>query len=208
MRPAYGAANATRCLPGPLPFVNTVMNRLSPVSSRLPAPRSAPMIPGLPCWVPSPKTVSIWMPGRHVHHRARFGHRTFAGIQLHFDELHVFADDLEVDVVSAPPGRAAERWRRGRRGVERRGKLRHRAERRPVRHPCGEHQGVGVDAAIGQVRPDLILAHGAHLVPANCHVPLACHHDAPIRDIENIRLQAPGGRLQPDRRRARPARSL
>ena len=21
------------------------------------------MIPGLPCWVPSPKTVSIWMPG-------------------------------------------------------------------------------------------------------------------------------------------------
>ena len=39
--------------------------------------------------------------GRHVHHRARFGHRTFAGIQLHFDELHVFADDLEIDVVSA-----------------------------------------------------------------------------------------------------------
>ena len=42
--PGYGAANATCCLPWPW-LVKTVMNRLSPVSSRLPAPSSAPITP-------------------------------------------------------------------------------------------------------------------------------------------------------------------
>ena len=43
-------------------FRNTVMNSDSPVSSRLPAPISAPMKPACCCCDPSPKMVSISMP--------------------------------------------------------------------------------------------------------------------------------------------------
>src|SRR5688572_27607603 len=60
--PGYGAANATCCLPAP-PLVKTVMKRLSPVISRLPAPSSAPMTPDRCCPLPSPKIVSIWIDG-------------------------------------------------------------------------------------------------------------------------------------------------
>ena len=44
-------------------LVNTVMNSDSPVSRRLPAPSSAPMKPGFCAPLPSPKIVSISMPG-------------------------------------------------------------------------------------------------------------------------------------------------
>ena len=41
---------------------------------------------------------------RHVHHRAGLGHGALAGIELDFDELHLAADDLEIDLVRATPG--------------------------------------------------------------------------------------------------------
>src|SRR5262245_22168346 len=59
--PGYGAANDTCCLPPP-EFVKTVMKRLSPVMSRLPAPSIAFITPPPRCWAPSPNTVSIEMP--------------------------------------------------------------------------------------------------------------------------------------------------
>jgi len=49
--PGVGEANATFALPLPW-WVKTVVNRLSPVISRLPAPSSAPMNP--PPWPPEP----------------------------------------------------------------------------------------------------------------------------------------------------------
>ncbi len=60
--PGYGAAKATRSLRPPR-LVKTVMNRLSPVSTRLPALSRAPITP--PCCEaaePSPKIVSISIP--------------------------------------------------------------------------------------------------------------------------------------------------
>src|SRR5207342_2516010 len=36
-----------------------------------------------------------------VHHRAGLGDRAFARVEFHFDELHVLADDAEVDLVVA-----------------------------------------------------------------------------------------------------------
>ena len=55
------------------------------------------------------------MPRRHVHHRAGFGDRALAGIELDLDELHLAADDLEVDLVRATARH--RRWRRRRRPV-------------------------------------------------------------------------------------------
>ena len=43
--------------------------------------------------------VSISMAAGHVHHRARFGDRALAGIELDLDELHVVAVDLVVNLV-------------------------------------------------------------------------------------------------------------
>ncbi len=59
--PAYGAAKATRSFPRAL-LVNTVMNRLSPVSRRFPAPSSLFMNPLCGASLPSPNTVSMAMP--------------------------------------------------------------------------------------------------------------------------------------------------
>jgi len=60
--PGTGAPKATRALPEPV-CVNTVVNRLSPVTRRLPAPSSLPMKP--PPWssLPSPNTVVISIEG-------------------------------------------------------------------------------------------------------------------------------------------------
>jgi hypothetical protein len=51
-----GEAKATRALPVPL-WVKTVVNRLSPVTSRRPAPSSLPMKPPSAPPLPSPNTV-------------------------------------------------------------------------------------------------------------------------------------------------------
>ena len=70
----------------------------SPVSSRLPAPMSAPRMP--PCFCdPSPKIVSISMPSSmYIMPPASATVASF-GIELDFDELHVVAEDLVVDFV-------------------------------------------------------------------------------------------------------------
>ena len=105
--PGYGAANATFCLPWPW-LVNTVMNRLSPVSMRLPAPSSASITP--PLLLAAVAEDGLHLDAlRHVHHRAGFGDGAFARIELDFDELHLVAVDLEVDVVRAAARR--RRWR-------------------------------------------------------------------------------------------------
>ena len=88
-------------MPPPPPLVKTVMNRLSPVMSRLPAPSSAPITPPPFCCAPSPNTVSIVMPGVMYIIEPGFGHGALAWIQFDFDKLHFAADDFEVDLVGA-----------------------------------------------------------------------------------------------------------
>ena len=74
------------------------MNSDSPVSSRLPAPISAPRNPPC-CCEPSPKIVSISMPSSmYIMPPASATVASF-GIQLDLDELHVVAEDLVVDLV-------------------------------------------------------------------------------------------------------------
>ena len=126
--------------------------------------------------LPSPNTVSIVDAGRHVHHRAGFGDGALAGIELDLDELHLAAEDPEVDIVRPAAGHD---WRRrsGSRPSARgtgqvRGELRHVLQRRPVLQPLGEHQRVPVDRAVSQIGDDIVLRDGPDLVPANGHVPL------------------------------------
>ena len=51
--------------------------------------------------------------GRHVHQRSGFGHGALTRIQSHFDELQVFAEDAEVDVVRAAAGTRRHRGTSG-----------------------------------------------------------------------------------------------
>ena len=75
------------------------MNSDSPVSSRLPAPISAPRKPPCACFEPSPKMVSISIPSSmYIMPPASATVASF-GIQLDFDELHVVAENLVVDLV-------------------------------------------------------------------------------------------------------------
>ena len=160
-------------------LVKTVMNRLSPVISRLPAPSSASITPPRFCWLPSPNTVSIAMPGVMYIIDARFSDRALAWIQFDLDELHLAAEDPEVDLVRPP----ARHDRRRRRAAARREppaevgrELRHVLERRPVRHARGEHQRVAVDRAVPQVRHHVVLRHRSDLMAADGHVPLLLRH--------------------------------
>jgi hypothetical protein len=79
-------------------FMKTVMNSDSPVSRRLPAPISAPMNPPC-CCEPSPKIVSISIPSSMYIMPPASATGRFVRIQLHFDELHVVAEDLVVDLM-------------------------------------------------------------------------------------------------------------
>ena len=174
--PGYGAPNATCCLPWPW-LVNTVMNRLSPVSRRLPAPSSASSTPADRCWLPSPKIVSMAMPCVMYIIDAGFGDRAFARIELDLDELHLVAVDLEVDVVRAAAGRRRRR-NAPRRRRRRRGPPTNAANAGTsltfcqLRHAGGEHERLGVDAAVLQVGDDLLLADRSDLMAADGHVPL------------------------------------
>jgi hypothetical protein len=85
-------------------WVKTVVNRLSPVTRRLPAPSSLPMKPPPPSAEPSPNTVVIWTAGVLPDERAGLGHGALARIQLDLDELQLLALDLEVDVVGDAQG--------------------------------------------------------------------------------------------------------
>jgi hypothetical protein len=60
IEPGVGEAKATRALPYPS-CVKTVVNRLSPVTNRFPAPSSLPMKPPPLAPLPSPNTVVIAM---------------------------------------------------------------------------------------------------------------------------------------------------
>ena len=119
--------------------------------------------------------------GSHVHHRASFGHGALTGIELHFDELHLAAEDAEVDFVRALPGR--DRRRRGRsrrRAAGRRRQVgshgRHVLERRPVRHARRKDERVAVNGAVPQIGDDVFLRHRPDLMAADGHVPLLlCH---------------------------------
>ena len=113
---------------------------------------------------------------RHVHHRAGFGDGAFARIELDLDELHLVAVDLEVDVVRAAARRRRRRESAGapaeapRLDVRReRGHILHLL---PLRHAGGEHQRLGIDAAVLQVGDDLLLADRSHLMATDGHVPL------------------------------------
>ena len=111
--------------------------------------------------------------GSHVHHRPRLGHGALTRIELHFDELHLAADDPEVDFVRAAPG-VERRRRRGRAAPvdQELRELRNVLERRPVAHPGGEHERVAVNRPVPQVGHDVVLRHRPDLVTPDRHIPL------------------------------------
>ena len=108
----------------------------------------------------------------HVHHRAGLGHGAFAGIELHLDELHVLAEDLEVDLVRLAPATRNRRRRRRHAALQVRHELRHRGDGRPVGHAGREDQRVAVGGAILDVGDDFLLRHRSDLPAAQCHEPL------------------------------------
>ena len=67
-------------------------------------------------------------------------------------------------------GRLPRRSRRG--SLDEGGEGRHVLDLLPLRHAGGEHQRLGVDAAVLQVGDDLLLAHGSDLMATDGHVPL------------------------------------
>ena len=75
------------------------MNSDSPVSSRLPAPMSAPRNPPLLLRRSVAEDRLHLDAVFHVHHAAGFGDGGFVGIQLDLDELHVVAENLVVNLV-------------------------------------------------------------------------------------------------------------
>ena len=112
-------------LPAPLP--KTVMNSDSPVSTRLPAERSLPMKPPLAaCAQPSPKMVSIWMPGSMYMKLPASAMHASPGSSVISTNCISSPNDLVVDLVRAPsrgggggdasvtPSAAANGWRRTR----------------------------------------------------------------------------------------------
>ena len=170
-----------RRMPRPV-LVNTVMNRLSPVSRRLPAPSSAPMMPRL-CVPTAVAEDRLHLDaGRHVHHAAGLGDDALARIELDLDELHVLAEDLVVDLVRPLP--AARHRRRRRRGEAAGGggsQLGHLAERRPLTHAGREDQRRPIDLAGAQPRHHVVLGERSRLRPVHHEIPLPCGHSAPPR---------------------------
>ena len=153
------------------------MNRLSPVSSRLPAPSSAPMKPEPCCFaLPSPKIVSILMPGVMNIIAAGLGHRALARVEHHLDELHLVAVDLELDLVRLPRRNRRGCGRRRRAAAQPGGQLGDVLDRRPVAHAAREHQRVPVSGSRLDLPDDLLLADGSDLLPAEGHVPLLIRH--------------------------------
>ena len=175
------------------PLVKTVMNRLSPVSRRLPAPSSSPMSPALLLRAAVAEDRLHLDAGRHVHHRAGLGDRALAGIELDLDELHLVAEDLEVDLVRLPRRNRRRRRRRRRAAAEAGGQLRDVLERRPVAHAAGEHQRVPVDRSRLDAPDDLVLADGPDLLPADGHVPLLTRHWILLKGAQGFRAGSAGG---------------
>ena len=96
-----GPDRARRTRPGAscvLRFRNTVMNSDSPVSSRLPAPISAPRKP-LFFWRAVTEDRLHLDAVFHEHHAAGFGDGRFVRIELHLHELQVVANDSVLDLV-------------------------------------------------------------------------------------------------------------
>ena len=157
-------------------LVNTVMNSDSPVSRRLPAPSSAPMKPGFCVPLPSPKMVSISMPGVMYIIAAGLGDDALARVELDLDELQILAVDLVGDLVRAlPAGR--RRRRRGEAAGGRAGQLRHLAERRPLAHPGREDQRRAIDLAGAQPAEDVLLRERTRLLSVQDQKPLLpCRH--------------------------------
>ena len=99
------------------------------------------------------------MPGVMYIIEPGFGDRALSRIQFDFDELHLTADDLEVDLVCATcPRHDRRRRRRTSPGcasqVAR--QLRHVLERRPVRQAGPEDQRVSIDGAVAQIRHHVV----------------------------------------------------
>ncbi len=111
--------------------------------------------------------------GRHVHERSRFSDGRLARVEFHLDELHLVAVNHEVDVVGPPPGQRRRRGRSRSLGLAEIGSEGgHVLHLLPRRHAGGEYQRLGINAAVAQVRDNLVLSDGADLVTADRHVPL------------------------------------
>ena len=108
--PGYGAANATCCLPAPLVREHRHEQALAGDQPLAGAEQRAHHARPLLLAAVAEDGLHLDA-GRHVHHRARLGDRALAGIELDLDELHLAAEDLEVDLVGAAAGH--DRRRRG-----------------------------------------------------------------------------------------------
>ena len=134
--PGYGAANATCCLPRALVGEDGHEQALTGDQPLAGAEQRAHHAATAAAAAVAEHRLHLDA-RRHVHHRAGFGDRALAGIELDLDELHLAAEDAEVDLVRAPAGH--DRRRRGAApraaaAGQKRGQLRHVLERRPVRH--------------------------------------------------------------------------
>ena len=176
--PGYGAPNATFCLPWPW-LVNTVMNRLSPVSRRLPAPSSASITPAGRCWLPSPKIVSIAMPCvMYIIEPASATAPSPGSSSTSTNCISLPCTSKSMSCARRPgagggtnatgrlPGAS------GRSAFDVGSEGGHVLDLLPLRHAGGEHERLRVDAAVLQVGDDLLLADRSYLMATDGHVPL------------------------------------
>ena len=111
--PGYGAANETCCLPDPLigedGHEQALTRNQALAGAEQRAHHAAPLL------LAAVAEDGLHLDARrHVHHRPGLCDRALARIELHFDELHLAADDAEIDFVRAAARH--DRRRRRRRG--------------------------------------------------------------------------------------------
>ena len=170
--PGYGAANATPLLAGGLVGEHRHEQALAGQDALAGAEQRADDAAALLLTAVAEDRLHLDA-GRHVHHRAGLGDGALARIELDLDELHVLAEDLEVDLVGAPAGAGCRdgaggtsgtaAQRRPTRGsavqpaaTSTRRELRNGTERRPVLHAGREQQRFRIDAAVVDVRSNLV----------------------------------------------------
>ena len=181
---------AKETLAFPLPeWLKTVMNRPSPVSSRFPAPTSLSMrLPSDKVCEPSPKTVSIFTGSVLVHESASFGHHALPWIQLHLDELHLFANDLVIHPITGAD------WISRCMGAprSRRAQLRHLRYRQPLGKSFPP--GVALWILLCPVHC-LVVVERADLIVVVAEVPLCHLVITPVMSrLQNSRAHCPGSR--------------
>ena len=179
-------------------LVKTVMNKLSPVRMRLPAPSSAPSRRGTAAGCRRQRGLEVDAAG-HVHHRAGFGHRAFSGVGARLRQTASRAVDRKVDVVGPPATPARLGGRRGPTGRSQRPEPPKNSKEMPP--DCGTSLS-GVQFFMPSVNTSVLPSMVAlpqvgnqtsscedrsDLVPANGHVPLLVSHRSSSRGVSPAR---------------------